>query len=350
MIKQPKIHNKTLWKGAYSMDPLGVIIHNDYGRMNALEYEGWLRRSRVPKPDLGFAHYYIDRNTIARYVPTDKSAWHAGDGGKGVGNRRYIGYEVVQSLGPQYGEITQAQFIENENMTLRQAAEDLQFYKLKPNRTTVKLHNQFASTSCPHLSQSIHGRGVKVQDYFIGRIKYYISLGKTVKEMIDNENKGKKVNNKAPSSKPVNQTGKKSNETVAQEVVDGKWGNNPKRRESLERAGYNYHAVQTIVNGILTGGNHKKGKSINQLANEVIKGQWGVNPRRKQLLERAGYNYSAVQREVNKILNTSSGKSIDTLAKEVIDGKWGNNPARKRNLQAAGYDYDKIQKKVNQLL
>lgn len=199
MVKQPKIYNKTLWNGWKGMSPKGVIIHNDYGRMSALSYESWLSGRN---PELGFAHYYIDRNTIARYVNTNKAAYHAGDG-HGNGNSNYIGYEVVQSRGPEFGDITQAQFLENEDMTLRQAAEDLKFYGLTPNRTTVKLHRQFASTSCPHLSQAIHGENLKVQDYFIEKIKYYLSLGDTVQKMIETENKTTTVNKPAAVTKPT---------------------------------------------------------------------------------------------------------------------------------------------------
>ena len=43
-------------------------------------------------------------------------------------------------------------------------------------------------------------------------------------------------------------------------------------------------------------------------------------------------------------------KSIDTLAREVIRGNWGNGQERKDRLTAAGYDYDAVQRKVNELL
>lgn len=43
-------------------------------------------------------------------------------------------------------------------------------------------------------------------------------------------------------------------------------------------------------------------------------------------------------------------KSNSDLAKEVIDGKWGNGEDRKNKLVAAGYDYDAVQKEVNKLL
>ena len=48
--------------------------------------------------------------------------------------------------------------------------------------------------------------------------------------------------------------------------------------------------------------------------------------------------------------STPSGKSIDELAKEVIRGDWGNGDDRKNRLTAAGYDYNAVQKRVNELL
>lgn len=50
------------------------------------------------------------------------------------------------------------------------------------------------------------------------------------------------------------------------------------------------------------------------------------------------------------MLGMSSGKSIDELAQEVINGKWGNGQDRVNRLKAAGYDYNAIQNRVNQLL
>ena len=42
--------------------------------------------------------------------------------------------------------------------------------------------------------------------------------------------------------------------------------------------------------------------------------------------------------------------SVEQIAYEVIDGKWGNGTERKNKLSKAGYDYDAVQKKVNELL
>lgn len=52
----------------------------------------------------------------------------------------------------------------------------------------------------------------------------------------------------------------------------------------------------------------------------------------------------------NPVEIQNGGKSIDELAQEVIAGKWGNGDDRKNKLTAAGYSYDEVQKKVNEIL
>ena len=101
------------------------------------------------------------------------------------------------------------------------------------------------------------------------------------------------------------------------------------------------------------------GKSVEELAKEVIRGDWGNGQERKDKLAAAGYDYDTVQAKVNELLNPpkpttatplSTGKSIEEIAKEVIRGNWGNGQERKDRLAAAGYDYATVQAKVNELL
>lgn len=87
-------------------------------------------------------------------------------------------------------------------------------------------------------------------------------------------------------------------------------------------------------------------KPIDQIANEVIAGQWGDGADRKKRLTDAGYNYNAVQNAVNTKLKK---KSNDEIAHEVIAGKWGSGDDRKNRLEHAGYDYNAVQKRVNEL-
>lgn len=46
----------------------------------------------------------------------------------------------------------------------------------------------------------------------------------------------------------------------------------------------------------------------------------------------------------------SAGKSIKEIAKEVIAGTWGTGDKRKKALEAAGYVYKEVQEKVNEIL
>ena len=91
-------------------------------------------------------------------------------------------------------------------------------------------------------------------------------------------------------------------------------------------------------------------KTIDELAEEVIDGKWGDGEDRKSKLEKAGYDYDAVQDRVNEILSKDNKKSVTEVAKDVISGEYGNGEERKKKLEAEGYDYDQVQAKVNQLL
>ena len=96
-------------------------------------------------------------------------------------------------------------------------------------------------------------------------------------------------------------------------------------------------------------------KTVEELAREVIRGDWGNGQERKDRLTAAGYDYATVQSLVDKILNKSQTvkadkKSNEEIAKEVIKGLWGNGQERKDRLKAAGYDYTAVQAIVNKLM
>lgn len=49
-------------------------------------------------------------------------------------------------------------------------------------------------------------------------------------------------------------------------------------------------------------------------------------------------------------VSVATKKTLDQIAKEVVEGKWGNGTDRKNRLTKAGYDYNAVQKKVNELV
>lgn len=150
---------------------------------------------------------------------------------------------------------------------------------------------------------------------------------------------------------PNNKVDMKSIDLIAKEVIDGRWGNGADRKARLLAAGYNPAEVQEKVNELLVKEIVIPKKTIDEIAKEVIDGKWGSGILRRVNLIKAGYNYQAVQTRVNQLLTpVSAKKTIDEIAKEVIAGKWGSGLARKQALVKAGYNYTTIQKRVNQLL
>ena len=122
-----------------------------------------------------------------------------------------------------------------------------------------------------------------------------------------NENIIKNTDNNGPEDKTIDE--------LAQEVIDGKWGNGEDRKKRLEEAGYNYNKIQDKVNEILEGTNKK---SINEIAQEVIDGKWGNGTERKNKLEKAGYNYNDVQNKVNEILESKSYKTYTVKSGDTL--------------------------------
>lgn len=65
----------------------------------------------------------------------------------------------------------------------------------------------------------------------------------------------------------------------------------------------------------------KPSKSIDEVAREVIAGKWGNNPERKQRLIAEGYDYNAVKAKVNEILGASSKPSSNIYVVKTKSGK-----------------------------
>ena len=150
----------------------GVVIHNTADNGTAVNHMNRLGSYSNLQLQNGFAHYFIDEDTIVRTEDTYNMAWHTANTD---GNANYIGYEVCRSSG------NEKQFLQAEQNTFKQVAEDLKYYGLSANRDTVRLHKEFVATACPHRSWDLHGKSVNtVKDYFIKEIKKYMNGGNTV--------------------------------------------------------------------------------------------------------------------------------------------------------------------------
>ena len=248
-------------KCPYTMNAEFIVVHNtanDASANNEIEY----MKSNNNKVSF---HYAVDDTEIVQGIPENRNAWHAGDGGSGQGNRKGLAIEICYSKsgGERFdkAEENAAEFIAS---------------KLKEKGwgiDKVKKHQDFANKYCPH----------RTLDYgwerFLNKIRNY--LGEST------------VDTSTNTSTDLN--------TIADEVIAGKWGNGNDRKTNLENAGYNYQEVQNKVNEKLGVSTSSK-KSNETIANEVIKGLWGNGQERKDRLTQAGYDYNAIQKIVNQKL------------------------------------------------
>lgn len=101
-----------------------------------------------------------------------------------------------------------------------------------------------------------------------------------------------------------------------------------------------------LIRDFVSSTNSNKLKDLNTIADEVINGLWGNGEERKNKLTKAGYNYNEVQNIVNSKLKNNK-TNIESIAKDVISGKYGNGETRKNKL---GSLYSEVQKRVNEIL
>lgn len=167
--------------------PRGVVIHNDAGSQSAMQYHDTLVNASLSRLEQGIAHSYISGDEVWQALPESRIAWHTANEN---GNTNYYGIEVCQSM-----SASDQQFLDNEQSAFQEAARMLKKWDLPVDRSTVRLHNEFSSTQCPHRSMALHAGYTssqrapqdvvnKTKDYFISQIKSYyegeIPKGSTV--------------------------------------------------------------------------------------------------------------------------------------------------------------------------
>lgn len=269
-----------------------VVIHNDAGRMKPKRYISFLRNRDKA---LGIAHFYCNRDTIVQVVPIENIGYHTGDWWS---NCRSVGYEVCESL-----SASDEEFLQNEDVTLLKAAADLVEAGMPISRETVRLHHEFVPTSCPHRSMELHGGTTEsVRSYFIERMQYFASLGNNLVEILHNHFPEEKVRMHIWERLGVFRNEDESENEIVQQVMQGEWGNGQERIQRLTEAGYDANIIQEKVNLVLQGSQNNNTQTIDDIAHEVIQGDWGNGEERKERLEVAGYDYDEVQQRVNELL------------------------------------------------
>lgn len=81
-----------------------------------------------------------------------------------------------------------------------------------------------------------------------------VDISKTVTE-------GWLSSSSSSSSSSSGSSAKKTNKEIAKEVIAGKWGDGDTRKKKLEKAGYDYEAIQKIVNELVGSSSSSSSKS-----------------------------------------------------------------------------------------
>ncbi|MCH5188324.1 MAG: N-acetylmuramoyl-L-alanine amidase [Oscillospiraceae bacterium] len=123
-------------KCPYAMNPVGVCIHNTANDASAANEVSFMLGN---DSTTGF-HFAVDDKEVIQAIPTDRNAWHAGDG-NGDGNRKYISIEICYSKsgGPRF-EAAMKNAAELTAWLLTEHGWDL---------SHVKKHQDFSGKNCP---------------------------------------------------------------------------------------------------------------------------------------------------------------------------------------------------------
>lgn len=118
----------------------------------------------------------------------------------------------------------------------------------------------------------------------------------------------------APTPAPAPTPAAKTNETVADEVIAGKYGNGADREKNVRAAGYDYATVQSIVNRKLGYGTQtvSSGVSLQAVVDQVLAGKYGNGADRTTNLRNAGYDPNTVQAAVNARLGVAGAAPANT--------------------------------------
>lgn len=138
-------HNNK-YKYGNPMTPTEITYHQTFNLSPAINERNYLN-NRTDNVYVSF-HWVVDEKEAIKCLPENVSAWHAGDGTNGDGNKKSISIEIARST--------------NSDIKLRDAAIDngarliaslMKKYNIGMDK--VKSHNQRSGKNCPH---DIRGR------------------------------------------------------------------------------------------------------------------------------------------------------------------------------------------------
>lgn len=125
-------------KCPYNMNAKFIVVHNTANDASARNEVNYM----ISNNNQVSFHYAIDDREIVQGILENRNAWHAGDGGKGIGNREGLSVEIC------YSRSGGDKFNNAEKLAAKFIA-----YKLHGKGweiDKVKKHKDFSGKYCPH--------------------------------------------------------------------------------------------------------------------------------------------------------------------------------------------------------
>lgn len=125
-------------KCPFDMNPTRIVVHNtanDASARNEIQY-------MINNRNEVSYHYAIDDKEIVQGIPENRNAWHAGDGGNGIGNRQGIAIEIC------YSKSGGARFDAAEVLASKFIASKLKEKGWGIDKVTK--HQDYSNKYCPH--------------------------------------------------------------------------------------------------------------------------------------------------------------------------------------------------------
>ena len=244
-----------------------ITIHNtgDINEAKGTNDAEQYTRATWPNANMGDVrvHFFIDETDCWQNLREDEVGWHAADG-RGPGNESSIAIEIIMDGSGSVAD----KAAENRGALL--AAILLDKYGLGIDR--LKTHRDWSGAYCPayilpHWDEFVE----KVEGFLfliqapaapaddglyrvqVGAYRYRENAEAMLKELQDAGFDGfivTKIAGDTVVAKPAEPV-LKSIDEIAKEVINGDWGNGQERFEKLEAEGYDSKKVQDRVNELL---------------------------------------------------------------------------------------------------
>lgn len=299
--------------------PTGITIHH-WGQdgQNHASVVGWLRGKAGGTANTGSsAHYVVSGGLVTKLADEKRATWHAG-------NRKGNGATIGIEMRPEMSDA--------DWQTLVELCADIErrFGSMRYYR-----HKDWKATACPGRYSDLVGK-------LVNDVNAHLAGNSTPAP-------------KPTKPKPAPQQKKKTVSQMASEVIAGKHGSgHTARQHSLGVNASTYAKVRAEVNR-RAGVSAPKAStnSISRMATEVIAGKHGSgHANRQKSLGVNAATYQKVRAEVNKRAGGGTskpvGKSVSQMATEVLRGNHGNgHAARQRSLGVNNATYAKVRAEVN---